>query len=399
MPPTRSPDDRHRIMLVATELGVGGAERCLTRLALGLDRDRFAPAVVSLQSPPAPERRELVRALDAGGVTTQFLGLDRWAGLPLAAWRLRSLFRQMRPDLVQSFLFHANVLVAWTRPRDTTHVGGIRVADPRRWRARVERRAARSMAAVACVSQRVADHCREHGFPAERLEVIPNGVEVERWAQAQPADLTQHAAIPPDAETVLFVGRLEPQKGLERLLKQWPTLVASRPKAHLILAGEGSQRLALQSLAASLRLEDRVHFLGWKPSPASLIRASRLLVLPSLWEGMPNAVLEAMACGRPVIATDVEGVEELLGPLSESQLVREPEPNFADAIATLLADEDASARLGKANQRRALEHFSVEAMTGRYALIYTRLLALRPLAMSGGKQAALAQKTRKNATR
>jgi glycosyltransferase involved in cell wall biosynthesis len=208
-----------RLALVITELAPGGAERCLVHLATGLDRRRFSPIVYSLGPEPVAGRRELVDKLRAAGVDVTFLGCTSVRQAWSAIRELASEFQRRPPDVVQTFLFHANVIGALAARRAGTGpvVLGERVADGRRWRAWLERWAGRGAARIVCVSQAVAVHCRQLGYPADRLQVIPNGVDVAAYAGAAPLELSTWG-LPPGRRGILYVGRLHAQKGVRSLL-------------------------------------------------------------------------------------------------------------------------------------------------------------------------------------
>jgi len=149
-----------RIALVITELDFGGAEQALVNLATGLSRERFSPAVYSLQS--RPKNDLLVRRLEEAGIPVHFLDVHSHWQFFSAVSRLAELFRQQQPQVVQSFLFHANVVatMAARRAKVPRVMTGIRVADPSAWRQRVERWLTPQMDKIVCVSQGVADHAR-----------------------------------------------------------------------------------------------------------------------------------------------------------------------------------------------------------------------------------------------
>jgi len=141
------------------------------------------------------------------------------------------------------------------------------------------------------------------------------------------------------------------------------------------LVGHGSEEKALRRLADQLGIAPRVHFVGFRDDVPQILAASDALLLSSGWEGMPNSLLEAMAAGLPVVATDVEGVRELLGPLAERQCVGVGEmDSFRDRLDTILADENVRRRLGAENQRRAEAFFSIDVMVREYERTYDRLL-------------------------
>ena len=367
-----------RLTLITTELAVGGAERCLVNLAAGLQRcGQFEPQVVSLAPPPSSGRDALVRQLQQTRIPTHFLGLTSPRQAFTAVIRLRRLLRQQRPHVVQTFLHHANIVgaVAARTAGISTVVSGIRVADPRRGRHLAERVIAGRVRRIVCVSQDVADFCRDVArMPADKLLVIPNGIDLSRYENVHPADLTQFG-LPPDGSALLCVGRLDHQKGLDWLLPTLQTLLQQRPRLHLLLVGDGTQREQLRRLAESLEVSAQVHFTGWRPDVAELMAASSVLLLPSRWEGMPNVVLEAMAAGRPVLGARVSGVAELLGPQAETEAF-EPEnsEDFLQKLVGLLDDQPRAQRLGAANRQRVRNHFSLESMWTSYARLYQSLI-------------------------
>jgi len=159
-----------RLAFVITELEPGGAERCLVELATRLDRSRFSPVVYSLGPAPAEGKQTLVARLSAAQIPTRFLGFCRMRAYFAAVRRLAELLREQQAEIVQTFLFHANVVGAQAaKAAGVPHVvTGIRVADPRWWRTAVERMATASADRFVCVSQNVADFCRRRGFAAER---------------------------------------------------------------------------------------------------------------------------------------------------------------------------------------------------------------------------------------
>ena len=149
------------------------------------------------------------------------------------------------------------------------------------------------------------------GLPPQKFLVIPNGIDASRYP-ARLADLRTFG-ISPGRRAVVFVGRLESQKGVRWLIETAPLWLAKLPDCDLLMVGDGPLRASLEVAVQTAGVGDRVFFAGWRPDVHEILAASNLLVLPSAWEGMPNVVLEAMATRLPVIASDVEGVRELLG--------------------------------------------------------------------------------------
>jgi starch synthase (maltosyl-transferring) len=279
---------------------------------------------------------------------------------------------------LQTFLFHANILgrvaAAWA---GVPHcVSGIRVAERRsKWPLRLDRLTNRFVDFHVCVSQAVADFSADvAGLPRARLSVIPNGVDVATYAAADPAD-RQALGLPQDAYVVLAVGRLDPQKGLHHLFDAARGLLPRFPELHFVLVGDGPLHSELKARAEQAPLTGRIHLTGWRPDVPSLLKMGDALVLPSLWEGMPNVVLEAMAAGLPVVASRVEGVAELVIPEQTGLLVS---PGAAgeleSAISRLLADPERGRVMGRNGQVRVSAHFSWETMVERYVSLYEHLL-------------------------
>jgi starch synthase (maltosyl-transferring) len=281
-----------------------------------------------------------------------------------------------QPTIVQTFLFHANIvgtLAARFRPRPVL-VHGMRVADPARWRLAAERWLNRRVDRVACVSQSVADFYAARGrIPTDKLVVVSNGIDVGAVDDAFVADLRE-IGVPAGHGAITFVGRLHAQKGLDWLLSMMPRLLTQQTDIDLVLVGQGPERKRLESLAGSLGVADRVHFAGWRSDVSSILRASRLLVLPSRWEGMPNVVLEAMAAGTPVVSTRAEGVVELLGDAASQQTAAVgDDEDFVRKLVFLLDNPTAAGEIGQRNRQRVAECFSLDRMVESYQQLYLSL--------------------------
>jgi glycosyltransferase involved in cell wall biosynthesis len=368
---------RIQVALVITELEVGGAERCLAQVAAGLDRARFAPVVYSLAARPSESRGALVRQLDEAAVPVRFIGVRAAWQIRAAVRTLRSLLAEQRPQIVQTFLFHANVVgsLALRGSSAPRLIHGIRVADPSWWRQAVERRSTMRANKVVCVSRSVADYCAARlRVPSDKLVVIPNGIAAEAYRDLPPADLRQFG-VPPGRHAIVFVGRLHPQKGLDWLFSLAPRLFEQLPDHDLLLVGDGPERGQLEANVRARGLQPRVHWAGWSPLVPQILAASELLVLPSRWEGMPNVLLEAMAAGLPIVSTRAQGVEELLGPLADEQCVDFGDTEaFLDRMRRLAENRQAAVETGRRNRERVAQYFSRAAMLQAYEGVYTSLV-------------------------
>ncbi len=221
------------------------------------------------------------------------------------------------------------------------------------------------------VSPSSRDDLIKRGLPGERIRVVPNGLDHRLYA---PGDRAQH-----ERNTVLFVGRLEHYKGADVLLDAWAGVRAKRPDARLILVGSGSAEGKLRAQAA--RLGNGVTFAGFIPDEEKrdLMRRARLLVQPSFKEGWGLTVLEANACGTPVVATRVPGLRDSVRDGETGLLV--PPGNstaLAQGILRLLDDDTLHARLATAALRWSA-HFTWEAVTASFAEILRAVAAGKPL--------------------
>ncbi|HWE39050.1 MAG TPA: glycosyltransferase [Isosphaeraceae bacterium] len=369
------PERPVRVALVITELDVGGAEKALVALATGLDRGRWEPAVIGL----GPEG-ELAGPLRGAGIETRCLGVDRTRPIGAVA-RLTKAFREIQPALVQSFLFHANIAARLAAPFAGRPwvVGGLRVAERgKRWHSWIDRATIGMACGSVCVSEGVRSFARDvAGLPADRLTVIPNGVDPAPIDRAEPVARGTFG-VPDESHVAVFVGRLDRQKGVSVLLDAAAIVVRSRPDWHLAIVGDGAEGNALRERTnMDDLLRNRVHWLGRRGDVPGLLKGSDVVVLPSLWEGMPNVVLEAMAARRAVVATAVEGTTELVEPGRTGWLVA---PGDAGGLAAALLDaaSDASRRaaFGAAGRARVEALASPRTVVDAYERLWAGVLGL-----------------------
>jgi starch synthase (maltosyl-transferring) len=210
------------------------------------------------------------------------------------------------------------------------------------------------------------------------LFVIPNGIDPAPYDAADPVPRAT-INVPDDAHLALCVGRLDPQKGLTDLLDAADRVIARRTDWYLVLAGDGPERdWLLGQLAARPALRDRVRWLGPRQDVPGLLRSADVLVHPSLWEGMPNAVLEAMAARRAVVGTAVEGTEDLVVPGQTGWLVPPRDPAaLGQALLEAAEDPDRCRRYGEAARLRVERDFSIDATVAAYEQLWAAILGLR----------------------
>lgn len=363
---------RRKILFVIPTLDPSGAEKQLTLLATHLPRDRYEPAVIALtRGGPFEE------PLRGAGIDVMVLK-KRLAWDPLCLARLTAELRRRRPDLVHTWLFAGN-----TYGRVAARLAGVRrvVASERcvdSWKAgyqlAIDRWLARGTDRIVVNTEAVGAFYRKAGIASEKLLVIANAIEpIDPEAPAP--DLRAELGLSLDAPLVGFVGRLWPQKRVHDLIWAIDVLRLSGREAHLAIIGEGPRRPALERFVRNIDIGSRVHFLGHRPDAAALLPALDLLVLPSQFEGMPNVVLEAMRAGRPVVATRIPGMDEVVADEVTGLLVPPRQPfEIARAIERLLADQGLRRRMGEAGRERALRDFSIPRMVDAHARLYDEIL-------------------------
>ena len=221
---------------------------------------------------------------------------------------------------------------------------------------------------VATPSRQTEAEVRAAGFPEGRVVRIPNGVDISRFAPA--------GAVRTDrsARTVLFLGRLDPQKGVNVLLGAWNEVAFCQPDTTLVIGGVGPEEAALRAAATRPGLAGRVRFLGAVPDPGAHLRTAAAFVLPSWHEGLPNALLEAMATGLPCVATAIGGTTDVATDESDALLVPPGDAAaLAKALLRILTDADLAGRLGAAARRRVVAAFSLDATVIRYEQVYREM--------------------------
>jgi glycosyltransferase involved in cell wall biosynthesis len=222
------------------------------------------------------------------------------------------------------------------------------------------------------------------GVEPERVELIPNGVDLDGGVDDPAAAAALRRALGIDARAPLAggVGRLVEQKGFDVLIRALPAVRARVPGARLVLVGEGPERDRLARLAREQGVGDAVVFAGFRPDAPRLMAALDVLVLPSRREGAPLVTLEAMARAVPVVASDIAGIGEQVTDGVEGLLVPPEDPvALADAIARVLGDRALARRLGEAGRRRVRAGFDARDMVARTLDLY-RAVARMPVAGS-----------------
>lgn len=359
-----------KIVLVITSLGVGGAERLVTGLA-----HRYAEAGHEVMLVRFHGEAELC-PVDSR-VRLVNLGMRRSPlGVLAAMWRLRRLIRAFRPDVVNSHLVHANILTRLLR-LTTTMPRLVSSAHNTNEEGRLRMVAYRLTDRLADVSTNVSIEAVE-AFETQgalrpgRMVAIHNGIDTEGFAFDSFTRDRMRRDLGLDASTplLLAVGRLWEQKDYPNLLRAFARLDGMPVLPRLVVAGDGPLRDELMALADTLRVSDRVTLLGVRHDVPALMCACDVFVLSSAWEGFGLVVAEAMACERPVVATDCGGVREVVGDAGFLVPPRDPEALAHGMAQALGTGPEARGRLGRQAKDRVRQRFSLDATAERYLAVY-----------------------------
>ena len=371
-----------RVLHIITRLDVGGSTENTLLSVTRMPRDEFASGLVSGRTvePPPGMAEELALARVPWIHLTR---LRRPVHPLLDCLALRDLgraIRSLRPDLVHTHSSKAGFLgrLAARRARvphivHTPHghvFHGYFAGPLTRLFIGLERIAAPWTDRIVTLSEAEArDHLRRGiGVPGQFV-TIPSGVDLAPLAIARPTPLVSGGPV------VAAVARLVPVKGFHYLVDAAPEVLRRCPGARFLIVGDGERRAALEARTRAAGLTDRITFTGFREDVASVMAAADLVVLPSINEGMGRVLVMAMALGKPIVATRVGGVAELLGEGEAGLLVPPRDAGaLAQAISSLLGDGSRAKALGEAGRRRA-PHYSAEAMLGDLARLYREVLA------------------------
>jgi glycosyltransferase involved in cell wall biosynthesis len=380
---TKTKTKKRRVLHLITSFEVGGTERQAVELLKRIDRRRFDVSLAALRL-EGPLYQELSAIFPH---TPQFPLTSFYnANAAKQLMRLRGWMIRRGVEILHAHDFYAGLLGA-----AAARLAGVRVIACQRHMRLSDRRAHewgtrlthRLASRVLVNSEAIRDHLLAGGrVEPEKIVVIHNGLSVaaERAAVDGPARAKQRAALlqelnlDEDAKLIGLVARMEQVKGHRYFIDAASRIAAVEPKAHFLLVGDGSLRPEIEEQVARLGLGARAHFLGARGGAALIAAGFDVAVLASLHEGLPNAVMEAMAAGAPVVATAVGGTTELVIDGATGFLAP---PADAEALARRILDAlrnpECSARMAEQGRRRVLGQFSMRRMVESVERLYEDL--------------------------
>lgn len=359
-----------RVLHLISSSGFYGAEAVVANLAMGLRRNGCDAAIGSLQNGRRPDR-EFETRLHSYGLPVRDIPCQARFDRQTVRW-IDEYVREQNFDLIHTHGYKADVhgyaaarmagkpLLATCHNWTGENLRG-RLYD---W---IDHLVLRRFARIAAVSDPVRNSLVRFGVRPERIRVIPNGVDVRRFEATWPRPPVYAGA----AAQVGFVGRLVPEKGVNILLRSAPGVLSRHPHTVFLIIGEGPARAELEKLTDDLGIGSSVRFLGRQADMAAIYSLIDILVLPSLNEGAPMTVLEAMSAGRPVVATRTGALPDIVVEGETGILVGSGDaPAVESALVSLLADPARLLQMGRAGRSRVEAKFSSDSMARDYLDLY-----------------------------
>ena len=361
------------IALVIGELTHGGAERQLYELVRRLDRDRFKPTVICLSE----ERQPYGPLIEAEKISASYIK-NRIHFDPFRVLALRRILQTLKTDLVHSFLHIPNGYVwAATRGLGLPFVASVRAKEENRGLLlrKIDTLVLKSADAVLVNSEHLKVFTYDfYRVPTEKIRVIPNGIDILRFQRMNRTEMRKELGVGQNDLIALTLSKDTPAKNIPLMLRSWSIVTRSLPHAKLVLAGLYLGRSEVEGLAKKMGATG-VMGLGEREDAVDLLAVADLFLLSSDREGLPNAIMEAMAAGKPVVATAVGGVSELVVDGETGFLIScgDP-PGMAEKICQLAKDPELRRKMGEAGRERIKRQFPVERMVRATEDLYIEML-------------------------
>jgi glycosyltransferase involved in cell wall biosynthesis len=375
-----------KIAHIITSLDKHGAQMMLLKTLSAMDRSRFDSVVISLTDGGALKDR-----FAAIGVTAHSAGMKKGVPTPGAIYRLARLMKQIKPDLIQGWMYHGNLAGQMASAFSTERAPVVWNIRGSSYDLKKEKAATAAIIWLgarlsglpkAIINNSLASaikHEQKLGYRAGNRVIIPNGFDRNQFVPSPEAraELRNELGLPGDALLIGLIARYHPVKDHANFLQAAGLLLSARPQARFVLAGEGvdESKRELRELIAALPVAGRVHLLGERNDMNRVTAALDIATSSSSAEAFPNVIGEAMACGVPCAVTEVGDSAFLVG-----ETGRRVPPRNAQALASAWGEliemgEQARRELGEEARRRVIEQFSIEAVARSYESLYQQVFS------------------------
>jgi L-malate glycosyltransferase len=369
-----------RVAYVIKSMVIGGSQTHLMQVLRLLDRARFQPSLYCLTNagPLLDQVRGLDVPISAPAAAASFKGL----GLAERIAALTTTLRRQRPDIVHNYLLRANLVgsVSARLARVPVVLCSKRGCHERRGFELVGAKIGNYLAdCVPVNAEAVRDFVHDNeGCPRQKMVVIPSGIDTSRFQPLPAADFKGRLGVAADRTVIGIVTRMRTRKGVEEFIRAIGIVRQQRPDTHAVIVGEVTLDDNLHALVRALNLGDWLTLLGRRGDMPEVYSGTDVFVLSSHDEGMSNAILEAMAMEKPVVATDVGGTGEVVRHGQSGLLVPAKDPAaLAAAILEVLAQPARARAMGQLGRRIVEESFSAHAMVRQMEQLYLDLMARR----------------------
>jgi len=387
-----------RVMQIVSNLDVGGAQEVVRTLAENLTKVGCVSVVCTFKDGP------LRKDIESLGIPVEILPDRKYSILSLPSFikeisdyrkALKAIVRKYQIDIIQTHILRSmDFLVLSLKSRKgpkifwTFHNSLFDLREdhldkfswlllPKRLSHHLLYRiGSRRVDGIVAVSQDVRTAILETmgGIPEQKISIICNCVDVHRYKEGFNRDeIRQQLGFEPHHQIGVVVATFKRQKGHRYLIDAAARLSSKFPDFHILFVGDGELRVSLEKMVKDLHLEDKIHFLGTRKDVPALLSASDLFILPSLWEGLPMALIEAMASELPVVATDVSGTKQVMVDGKTGILVQPGESSqLVSAIDRVLSNPSSAKGMGEASRKRVEKLFSAHTQAKEYIELYQK---------------------------
>ncbi|MFA5316563.1 MAG: glycosyltransferase family 4 protein [Dehalococcoidales bacterium] len=359
-----------------------GAEGVILQIVKNIDRSRFQPVVVSFKDPYI-DTIPLIKEAGLLGIPTELIDPFGRFDVVTSAFRLRKLFKKYNTHILHCHEYKSDIIGYLATRKTNVHL----ISTQHLWAGEVLRARiyeyldsivikSNSFERIIAVSEDIKSTLISRNIKEKRIVVIPNGIDVDKYdIDVNEKTVKDKLGITDDKIVICCIGRLSPQKGHFYLLNAAKEVIKAYRNVIFLLVGDGPLKKDLENLSSELGIKNNIIFTGYRDDVKDILGISRLFVMPSSSEGTPMALLEAMASGRAVIATNVGGIPEVIKDGFNGILIKPKDAKgMAEAIIRLLGNKVMMGDYGNNAKACIKSNYSSEVMTEKYENLYKELL-------------------------